>query len=411
MQSPPRQISARLIRALRAADWLDRSRLLAYAAILGAFEIALALFWIIGAHDNLDPTGKPLGTDFISFWSASHLGLQGTPELAYVPAIHGAVEASQVGGAAVGYFAFFYPPPFLVVCLPLALLPYAVSLGVWLVATAAPFLIALRRMLVGLSAIEFVACLAFPAIVLNIGHGQNGFLTAALVASAFLVLPRRPVLAGALLGCLVVKPQLAVLVPFILASGGHWRAFWSAGATAALLVLASWLLLGGESWSAFLAALVLAQETLSESLVEPAKMVTVYAAARLLHMPSTLALALQAIATVAVVVVVARHARHANAPMLAALFVCGTLLATPFALDYDLTLLAIPLAALFAAGRQDSFLPYEKIVLLVAFVLPLAVRPFGMGLGLPVAPLVVGGLLWLVTRRLPRPAAGTSSGR
>ena len=40
--------------------------------------------------------------------------------------------------------------------------------------------------------------LAYPAVLINIGHGQNGFLTAALLGGALIILDRRPILAGIL---------------------------------------------------------------------------------------------------------------------------------------------------------------------------------------------------------------------
>ena len=42
--------------------------------------------------------------------------------------------------------------------------------------------------------------LAFPAVFVNLGHGHNGFLTAALIGFALLWLDRRPVVAGILFG-------------------------------------------------------------------------------------------------------------------------------------------------------------------------------------------------------------------
>ena len=56
---------------------------------------------------------------------------------------------------------------------------------------------------------------------------------------------RRPVLAGALLGALVIKPHLALLVPFWLAAGGQWRAFAAAAASAAGLLVLAW---AGHYW-------------------------------------------------------------------------------------------------------------------------------------------------------------------
>jgi hypothetical protein len=45
---------------------------------------------------------------------------------------------------------------------------------------------------------------------------------------------------------------------------------------------------------------------------------------------------------------------------MAMLTVCGTLLTTPFVLDYDLTSLAFPLAWLLAQGRRGGFLPNAR---------------------------------------------------
>ena len=65
--------------------------------------------------------------------------------------------------------------------------------------------------------------LAFPAVLVNLGHGQNGFLTAALLGGALVVLDRRPIVAGILFGLLVYKPQFGLMIPLALVAGGHWR--------------------------------------------------------------------------------------------------------------------------------------------------------------------------------------------
>jgi hypothetical protein len=48
---------------------------------------------------------------------------------------HWAAEKALFGPAQ-GYVAFFYPPPYLLICLPLALVPYFWSLAVWLIAVS-----------------------------------------------------------------------------------------------------------------------------------------------------------------------------------------------------------------------------------------------------------------------------------
>ena len=57
-----------------------------------------------------------------------------------------------------------------------------------------------------------LAAAAFPAVFINIGHGENGFLTAALLGAALYWLDFRPWLAGLLSGLLAYKPQFGVLL-------------------------------------------------------------------------------------------------------------------------------------------------------------------------------------------------------
>ncbi len=47
----------------------------------------------------------------------------------------------------------------------------------------------------GISNLWLLFALAYPAVFVNLGHGHNGFLTAALMAMALVVLDRRPMAA------------------------------------------------------------------------------------------------------------------------------------------------------------------------------------------------------------------------
>jgi hypothetical protein len=83
-----------------------------------------------------------------------------------------------------------------------------------------------------------------------------------------------------------------------------------------------------------------------------------------------------------------------------ALLVAGTLLATPFLLDYDLMLLALPLAFLYREGRATGFRPWEKTAMLAAFIAPEVVRSLAREAHLPLTPLIVAALLALIARRI-----------
>ena len=66
-----------VLAALRDAEWLNGRRARVYPRLLLAASVGLALIWIVAARGGVDLAGKPLGTDFLSFFAASELALQG----------------------------------------------------------------------------------------------------------------------------------------------------------------------------------------------------------------------------------------------------------------------------------------------------------------------------------------------
>jgi hypothetical protein len=392
------------IRALRDAPWLGASRARAWLGVLALVEGLAALAMVLATHGGArpDPWGRPLATDFVSFWTAARLALTGTPAAAWVPALHAAAQRASFApdlGYAPDYYAFFYPPPFLLICLPLALPPYGVAVAAWLGVTGTAYAAALRSLLPRSCPAVLIA-LAFPAVLINAGQGQNGMLSTALVAAATVWLDRHPRLAGACLGVLCFKPQLALIVVPALVLARRWGALAWAACSAAALCLASLWVLGPQSWTGFLANAPLARTTLEAGSVGFAKMVSVFAAARLVGAGVLVAWCAQATITAIVLLAVARvAAKRPGAAIEGAGIACASCLVTPFLLDYDLTLLAVPLAAVFAAADRDGFLPWEKPILLAAFALPLIARPLALQLGVPVAPFLVAALFATVIRR------------
>jgi alpha-1,2-mannosyltransferase len=70
-------------------------------------------------------------------------------------------------------------------------LPYLASLAAWLLVTGLAYVRVVRAYL-GKQA-SLLPILAFSAALINIGHGQNGFLSAAPFGGGALLLNRRPV--------------------------------------------------------------------------------------------------------------------------------------------------------------------------------------------------------------------------
>jgi alpha-1,2-mannosyltransferase len=151
----------------------------------------------------------------------------------------------------------------------------------------------------------------------------------------------------------------------------------------------------------------LARSALENNLVGDEKMQSVFAAARLLHGSLGLAWAAQIATALCAVTALWRLERRAfRAPAEAAAIVCACLLASPFLLDYDLTLIAIPLVWLLGEGLRTGFLPFEKALLTLAFALPLVSRTIAGVVGLPLAPLIIAAILALTLRRALTRAPG-----
>jgi alpha-1,2-mannosyltransferase len=397
--TPPHGFPA--LEVLRTADWLDPARARAYAMMLCGLQLIGFSVWLAlaAAQGGLDLAGKPAGADFPSFWAASRLALDHLPDAAYDPSVHGAVQRGLFHGAPAPYSAFFYPPPYLIACLPLALLPYGGALAAWLSVTVTAMLAALRTLIEDRWAM--LALATYPAVFSNIGHGQNAFLTTALLAAGLLGADRRPLISGVLIGLMACKPHLAVTVPVALVVAGRWQTIVTAAVTATVLCCGSLVLFGWDTWSAFLQNSPLATATLEQGLVGDAKMQSAFAGLRLAGAPlwgAWTGQALVSLSALGILVIGIRRTRDAVAQ--ASLTICAGLLVTPFLLDYDLMLAAVPLLWLLQQGRRTGFLPWEKVVMLAAFLLPLVSRLVGQALHLPVATTTIAALTACVLRRV-----------
>lgn len=362
-----------------------------------------ALLILVGtSRGGIAMNDMPVAGDFLSFWAASDLLLAGRPADAYRPELHIAAQARVFPGLE-GYFAFFYPPVFLLLCAPLALLPYGASVAAWLAATGGAYAAAMRALLPRWG---WLPALAFPAGLINIRYGQNGFLSAALFAAAAALLEKRPALAGIALGGLAYKPHLAIAVPFVLAAAGRWRAFFACGATAAGLAALSWAVLGTETWMAFRDGSGLARRALEEGWVSPERMISLFAGIRLMGGSPAAAWVLQGVLT-ATVLALAMHAvrRRPGGMAEVAVIAAAAMLVSPFLLDYDLVVTAVPLAWLLLAGIRAGFLPWEKLLLVLLFLWPLAARMAVEATRLPLA-VAAGLVLFALVLRRAR-AAGT----
>ncbi len=113
---------------LREAAWITPERLRAYG--LGYALVALAVLGTMLPFMAGWREAPPVDVDYLSFHAASSLALGGEPAAAWNRDLHAAAQTALQGRPG-RYYAFFYPPFFLLICLPLALLPLFAGFLAW----------------------------------------------------------------------------------------------------------------------------------------------------------------------------------------------------------------------------------------------------------------------------------------
>lgn len=365
------------------------------AILLALYAVALAAL-LISSDGMKDYAGRPLGTDFSNVYAAGRMATEGRAAEAWDWAKHHAEQKAVFTDEAIPFYGWHYPPFFLIAAAALAALPYTAAWIAWMAATAPFYLAAMRAILP--ERIMLLAALAFPAVFLNLTHGQNGFLTAALLGGALVVLDRRPIVAGILIGLLAYKPQFGVLIPLVLAATGRWRVFASAAGTVLALALSATLLFGVSIWPAFFeSAHATRTIVLEQGSTGWEKIQSTFSAARALGASVDVAYAGQGlIGLIAAASVVLLWRAPAPQGVKAAGLIVGSLLATPYLMDYDLMALAPAIGFLVAEGLKRGFAPYEKSILAFAFLAPLAARSVAEATLVPLGLLSLLALFGLV---------------
>ena len=392
---------------LRSGDWLTDARMRGYSLILLAICTLALVGWIAASDGLIDRNSKPIGTDFSNVYAAGTLIWQGRPAEAYEPARQHAAEKAVFGGREVPFYGWLYPPFFFVVAFLVASLPYAWGLAIWLAASFAAYLAAMRAIVPRPETLLIAA--AFPAVFINIGHGQNGFLTAALLGGALHWLDRRPWFAGVLIGLLAYKPQFGVLIPVALLAGGRWNTIGAAAATVAALVAVSFVTLGGGVWHAFADSMTFTQTVV----LEPGgigweKIQSAFSAMRMWGAGVRSAYAIQiALALILAASLAWLWQSNALFELKASALATASLLATPYVLDYDLVVLAVAIVFFVRHGMNRGFHDYEISLLAAAWVMPLLSRAIAGVTGIPLGLLVLLALYVFIVQRAVRDRLGS----
>jgi len=369
-----------------------------WIAVAGVFLlIDMWRHMLVGLTDG---NGRPIGDDFINYWSGGALALAGRAAEAYRYAPYHAFQETIVGAAVSPMYLYSYPPVMMVLMMPLALTPYVPAFGIWLVGTWAMFWRALRLAMPNGGAL--LLALAAPAVFVNAISGQNGAFTAALLGGGLCLLDRRPAIAGVLFGLLVYKPHLGILLPIALIAGRQWRALFAAGATVAVLAAASAALFGPSIFADYLrVAGVLRFVILETGEGIWSRMVSVFVFGRLLGLDVAASYAVQAgSALIAAAVVAFAWFTGRTAPVRYAALVLGTLMATPYLQDYDLVVAVFAVVWLWQMDGIEQRLRLAACAALL--LLPALAGAIAQATGFSLGPLFILPAFVIVARSVWR---------
>ncbi|MHA7899175.1 MAG: glycosyltransferase family 87 protein [Henriciella sp.] len=348
------------------------------------------------------------GGDFSVFWAAANETLAGRMADLYTQdGIAQALQTHNPGEALEG-LTWQYPPHAGLVFSPIGWMPLPLAYTVWCLLGLTVYGLALHS--VGLRDRVLIAALASIPVLLAFKTGQNALFTGALLIIAVFNARSKPVLAGAAAAILTIKPQLGFLLPVLFLAGGHWRAFVYASLGSLGLVGLSFGVFGLEAWSAFLSSVLSVSGSVASGEMPLYKMVNIYAAAQMLGLPDSLAIAIGGLSFLSAIALMAWVTRNTEDNRWRYAALAGlTLFAAPYSYYYELALIVPALLFVLERGHQAGWLRFERELVATITVLCLALPGIPVRSGLSLSFVLMAMVVLIIGRRLkaelaPKPA-------
>jgi hypothetical protein len=326
----------------------------AVGLVVGLILIA----WDLWAAAGIYVSQNAVRNDFRLAYSAALVGLRnGYSRLYDLEAQRRAIESL---GAGFNPQPFISPPPLAWLVTPLTLLPFSIALVVWTVLLLAAlgwtwYLLAPSS---GLAKAAQLALLlgVFP-VAFGVMVGQPGALVAAAVATAWWLMHRgHPLWAGVALSLIVLKPQMAFLVPVCLLASGHARTFGAWLAVCLVIGVTALALLGPDGVTRYLDVLKQTQ-TPAWDITRRYSISGPIGLGPLLNVTQ--------VVVVAVAVVAAWRHRHDGPEIPMAAGIVGSLLATPYLGFQDFVMLVVAGWLVVRGGAN----PWQVALLVVGYAL------------------------------------------
>jgi len=326
--------------------------------VVGLVVGLILIGWDLWAAAGIYVSQYGVRNDFRLAYSAALVGLRnGYSHLYDLEAQRAAIESL---GAGFNPQPFISTPPLAWLVTPLTLLPFSIALVVWtvLLLAALAWTWYLLAPSIGIAKAAHLALLlgVFP-VAFGVMVGQPGALVAAAVATAWWLLHRgHPVWAGIALSLIVLKPQMAFLVPICLLASGHSRSFGGWLAASLVFGLLALALLGPDGVARYL-------DVLRQTQTPAWDITRRYSISGPIGLGPLLNV-MQAVVAVIAIVAAWRHRQDGpEIPMAAG--IVGSLLATPYLGFQDFVMLMV---AGWLVVRGGAY-PWQVALLLVGYAL------------------------------------------
>ncbi|MGJ4973216.1 MULTISPECIES: glycosyltransferase family 87 protein [unclassified Bradyrhizobium] len=329
----------------------DRRAVLILLVAMALYNGAYLVGWALSSP-------QPAFGDFFGLWSFGRFAALSGASI-YDPVALARYQQTLDPTLGGGGFPYPYPPTFLLVLIPLGMLALPVAYVCWISVTFALYgLATLGR---DWRSLTSLALLAAPTTLINAITGQNGFLSAALLIGGLRLLARHPIVAGTLLGLLAYKPQFVLLMPVVLLASRNWRAILSAIATTVIVAVVTSAALDPWIWLEWIVKFPSYQAQLQANQVSLDHMMpTVIAGLHALGAPPPIGYLVQLLLSCSVVVMVWDAWRRGSTQQAIALVAVGSIIATPYAMIYDMPMVAAGIAIHWKA-RSDAGEPIAPL--------------------------------------------------
>lgn len=352
--------------------------------------LAFYYFWMLFSlnADGLSRFSRKLPYwDFSNLWAGGRFALDGNVSLLFDPEAYRAALRAMFNPKLPDQ-EWSYPPSFLLIGAPLAMLPILPAYLIWTLGTTAALYAAILPL--KLPPLARAAILLSPAMMMNALLGQNGALTTALLVAGLWHAPKRPWLAGLLFGLLSMKPHLGMLVPVCLLASGNWRAIFASAISTAAVVVMTGLIFGWQTWAGFIDVTGPLMTAIMEApYLQPyqTNALTIFIAARWLGFGLGVAYSFQILFSLLAAFAAGWLWRPGNCPDLGyriSVTLLLVLVATPYGYSYDAIMTAVASVWLILREKRIPIAFHGLVWWLPQWVASLHLTGFGAPVLIPV---------------------------